>query len=69
MLDNEILTDVIFEVGPADGATVNIKAHKLILISRSEYFEAMFSSGMSESTSARVRVEDIDAAIFKDLLL
>ena len=46
MLDNEILTDVCFEVGPPDGATVDIRAHKLILISRSPVSEAMFSSGM-----------------------
>ena len=69
--DNEIGADVIFEVGPPDGDTVNIMAHKYMLISRSEVFEAMFSSGMSECRSgphARVRVEDIDPATFKDLL-
>src|SRR6218665_3973986 len=72
MFDNERATDVIFEVGPPDGATVNIRAHKFMLISRSAVFEAMLSSGMSECRSgphATIRVEDIDAAIFKDLLL
>ena|SRR5688572_2484079 len=71
-LDNEIGTDVCFEVGPPGGATVNIRAHKFMLINRSEVFEAMFSSGMIECRSgphAPIRVEDIDAAIFKDLLL
>jgi len=70
--DNEIGADVIFEVGPPGGTTVNILAHKFMLISRSEVFEAMFSSGMTECRSgpyAKVRVEDIDAAIFRDLLL
>ena len=66
--DNEITADVSFEVGPPDGTTVNIRAHKVILISRSEVFEAMFSSGMTECKSSRVRVEDIDADTFKDLL-
>jgi len=72
MLDNEIATDVCFKVGPPDGATVNIRAHKYMLISRSAVFEAMFSSGMAECQTgpeATIRVEDIDAAIFKDLLL
>ena len=70
--DNEIGADVIFEVGPPDGDTVNIRAHKVILISRCEVFEAMFSSGMAECKSgpyAMVRVVDIHPDIFKDLLL
>jgi len=72
MFDNEIATDVIFVVGPPDGATVYIRAHKYMLISRSAVFEAMFSSGMTECSSGpqtTIRVEDIDAAIFRDLLL
>ena len=72
MLDNEIATDVCFEVGPPDGATVRMRAHKFMLISRSAVFEAMFSSGMAECQNGpdvTIRVEDIDAAIFKDLLL
>ena len=67
--DNEIAADVTFEVGPPGGATVNIRAHKVILISRCEVFQAMFSSRMTESYSSRVRVEDIDADTFKELLL
>ena len=71
MLDNEISTDVCFEVGPSDGATVNIRAHKLILAARSSVFEAMFSSGMTECRSGKdekIRIEDIDADIFKVFL-
>ena len=72
MLDNEIATDVCFEVGPPDGATVCVKAHKFLLISRSAVFEAMFNSGMVECQSGKdattIRVEDIEADIFKDLL-
>src|SRR6218665_2959529 len=72
MFYNEISTYVIFEVGLPEGATVNIRAHKFMLISRSAVFEAMFSSGMTECRSephATIRVEDIEANIFKDLLL
>ena len=71
-VDSEVGADVIFEVGPPDGDTVNIWAHKVILISRCEVFEAMFSSGMAECKSgpyAMVRVVDIHPDIFKGLLL
>ena len=74
MLDNEIATDVCFEVGPPDQQqiTVNIRAHKYMLMSSSAVFEAMFSSGMTECRSgpdAKIRIEDIDAGIFRDLLV
>jgi len=70
MLDNKIATDVCIEVGPPDSETVKFQAHKCVLISRSEVFECMFSSGMIEcnGTEAKVRVEDIDPDIFKELL-
>jgi len=72
MLENEVATDVCFEVGPPDGAVVNIRAHKYMLISRSPVFEAMFSSGMTECNSGpdhRIRIEDIEANTFKDVLM
>ena len=50
---------------------VIIRAHKLILISRSAVFEAMFSSGMTESRCGRdvkIRIEDIDPDTFMELL-
>jgi len=71
MLDNEIATDVCFKVGPQDGATVNIRAHKFMLISRCPVFEAMLSSKMSETeneTEAQIRIVDISAEVFKLLL-
>lgn len=70
MLDNEISTDVCFEVGQPGGETVKFHAHKYMLIARSPVFEAMFSSGMTECSGpvAKVRVEDIDTDIFKELL-
>ena len=72
MLENEIATDVCFEVGPLDGAVVNIRAHKYILISRIPVFEAMFSSGMTECNSGpdhKIRINDIEANAFKDFLM
>ena len=67
-LDNP--TDVCFKVGRQGGETVIIRAHKDKLSERNEYFERMFSIGMSECTSNQpIPIEDIDAAIFKDVLL
>src|SRR6218665_3637891 len=71
MLDNEIAADVCFEVGPPDSATVSIRAHKYMLISRSAVFEAMFSSGMTECRNgpeSKIRIEDIHPDVFKELL-
>ncbi len=71
MLENEIATDVCFEVGPPDGEVVNIRAHKYMLISRSPVFEAMFSSGMTECRNekdVKIRIEDINPDVFKELL-
>ena len=71
-LENEKGMDICFEVGPKGGETDDIPAHKLTLISRSECFATMFSIGMSECISGPdtpIRVEDIDADIFKDFLL
>jgi len=70
MLDNEISTDVCFKVGPPDGQTVMFRAHKYMLMARSPVFEAMFSSGMTECSEpeAKVRIEDIDADAFKEVL-
>ena len=70
VLDNK--KDAFFEVGPPGGPTVIIWVHKKILMACSDYFDTMFSIGMSECVSEphkAIRVEDIDAAIFKDLLL
>ena len=41
-----------------------IKAHKCILASRSEYFSRMFASGMQETQTKAIRVEDFDAETF-----
>ena len=71
MLENEIATDVCFQVGSPGCATVNIQAHKYMLISRSPVFEAMFSSGMSECKSgpdAGIRIDDIEIDVFRDVL-
>ena len=47
---------------------VEIKAHKLILVARSDYFSTMFDCDMQESMSNKVEVTDIPADVFKALL-
>ncbi len=56
-------TDVCFVI---DGK--EIKAHKMILSARSPVFAAMLKSGMKESVSNRVEIDDIAPDIFEVLL-
>lgn len=71
MLENEIATDVCFEVGPRDGHQGLVRAHKYILIARSAVFEAMFCGGMSESkadANSKIPITDVEVEIFEELL-
>ena len=61
-LDEES-SDVAFEIGEEV-----IPAHKLILKARVPAFERMFASGMREANSGRIRIDDADAAAFKQVL-
>ena len=45
-----------------------VKAHKLILVTRVPLFQKMFSSGMKESQTNRVKIEDADTESFFDFL-
>ena len=56
-------SDVAFEIG---GEV--FPAHKLILTARVPAFEKMFASGMAEASTGRIRIEDTDAASFKQFL-
>lgn len=55
--------DVVIKVGEE-----NFYAHKLILISRSCVFEAMFSHDMKENKENEVTIPDINPKIFKKVL-
>jgi len=63
ILLNEKDTDISFEI---DGQV--IKAHRLFLSARSEYFRSMFNSGMIENSSDKVKIEECDSTMFKKLL-
>ena len=56
-------SDVVFAVAGED-----IPAHKVILATRLPYFKVLFASGMRESGTNRVVVDDIDALTFKAVL-
>ena len=45
-----------------------VAAHKLILSTRSEYFQRMFETEMQESASNRVEVPDVEPATFRNLM-
>jgi len=70
MLENEIATDVCFEVCSQEGSTTLIRAHKLFLLGASPVFEAMFCGSMVEARPdcGNVKIPDIDAKTFKDML-
>lgn len=75
--NNSLLSDVAIEVremlsdDPANTFAVVFPAHKMILMTRSEYFHAMFSSAMMESQSAHVHISDVNPrsfALFLEIL-
>jgi len=45
-----------------------IKAHKLVLTTRCRHFDSMFDSGMAETHSKEVKINDIKPKAFKDFL-
>jgi len=56
-------SDVGFEIG-----SQIIPAHKLVLTARIPFFKTLFASGMKESKTNRIRIDDADAASFKQVL-
>ena len=70
MLDNEIATDVCFEICSPEGDVTLLRAHKFILVAHSPVFEAMLCGGMAEARPdhGNIKIEDIDATTFKEML-
>ena len=60
MINNEICSDVVFVL--KDGERIH--ANKGLLIGQSEYFQAMFRSGMKESKENQVEVGDCSKGVF-----
>eukprot|EP00850_Spirogloea_muscicola_P016598 SM000135S27042 [mRNA] locus=s135:343436:345591:- [translate_table: standard] len=63
LLDVEEYTDVVFEVG-----TEVVKAHKLILSTRSPVFKALFYGPMREKRDGKFSITDVEAPVFRALL-
>ena len=71
MFESTIASDVVFRVHSPDGATVDIPAHKYVLIARSPVFEALFCGGFSDPSSAdcgKVEISDVEPEAFRELL-
>jgi len=66
LLDNPEDSDFKFIVENG-GRVEEIPAHKLLLVARSDYFRALFKSGMKESLAKEIKIEE-DPALVKDLL-
>ena len=64
MFDNELATDVTFVFS---GSEETVRAHKVILMSRSYVFFVMFSSSLQEADKD-ITIQEIEPDIFKDLL-
>ena len=47
---------------------VEIRAHKAILSSRVPYFKQLLLSGMNEATTGRIRIEDVEAESFREVV-
>ncbi|XP_059483530.1 kelch-like protein 5 [Neocloeon triangulifer] len=62
-LQNQQLTDVVLCVGER-----RISAHRLVLSACSEYFAAMFSSGLRESFQTEIELQDIDPDCLQELV-
>ncbi len=60
---NDQLCDISITIG-----NITYRAHKIILISGSPYFEAMFLSGMTESRKDAVSLQNIDPSAFEAIL-
>ena len=58
-----VMTDVEFQVGPT-----KFYAHRVIISSRSLVFASMFGSSSVESFTGRIRIDNVDAAVFKEFL-
>lgn len=64
MFLNQLYCDVTFRVGEEE-AVKEIKAHKYVLASRSNVFEAMLFGSLSETV---IRIPDIESGIFIAML-
>ena len=63
LFNNMQFSDVNFRIGGSE-----FPAHKIILVTRSEVFAAMFQHPMEERSTNQVKIEDIEPDVFQELL-
>lgn len=63
IFEDDKFSDVSFVIGDTE-----IKAHKIILLANSTYFEAMFGHGTVEINATKIHVTGIEPSVFKELL-
>jgi len=63
LLNDDTFSDVCFKVD-----NTHFKAHRNILVARSEYFRAMFKGGMRERKEKVIPIQGVDEAAFQALL-
>ena len=70
MLNNQIATDVCFEINSSDGSITLIRAHKFMLVDSSPVFEAMLCGTTAEARPdhGNIQITDIDTATFKEMI-
>lgn len=59
------LSDVTLVLGPDEQ---HVKAHRIVLASRSAYFQKLFTIGMMETNQKEIRLPDVDSNAFRVVL-
>ena len=63
IFEQGVMTDVEFQIGKT-----KFFAHRAIITSRSPVFASMLGSSSVESVTGRIRIDNVDAAVFKEFL-
>ncbi|XP_058836298.1 BTB/POZ domain-containing protein 2-like [Topomyia yanbarensis] len=65
LINNQFMSDIVFIVGEQKQ---RIYAHKLFLITASEFFTTMFTGGFKEASASEITLDDTDPTIFLEIL-
>lgn len=66
--ENDLHSDVNFQIEDQTLGLQTIKAHKSILVARSDYFKSLLSGGLLESESDTITINDSDYKSFRMVL-
>ena len=70
LLENEIATDVVFEICSSEGSVTLVRAHRAFLVAASPVFEGMFCGSMAEAQRdcGNIKIKDIEVETFEEML-